>query len=77
MQSLGLAAHISDLIVPTCHDHNRHGQLTGYLPIAKVGLRQMPPMRAKSFYQVCRFAGLGNLVLVGYIGMTVVESYSQ
>src|SRR6202043_4242524 len=28
MQPLGLAAHISDLIVPTCHDHNRHGQLT-------------------------------------------------
>ena len=28
-------------------------------------LRRMPLMRAKSSYQVCRFAGRGSLVLVG------------
>jgi hypothetical protein len=37
----------------------------GFLPIAKVGLRRMPLMRAKSSYQVCRFDGRGSLVLVG------------
>ena len=36
-----------------------------FLPIAKVELRRMPLMRAKSFYQVCWFAGRRNLVLVG------------
>ena len=35
------------------------------LPIAKVGFRRMPPMRAKLFYQVCRSGGRGSLVLVG------------
>ena len=37
----------------------------GFLPIAKVRLLRMPPMRAKSFYQVCRSDGHGSLVLVG------------
>jgi hypothetical protein len=37
----------------------------GCLPIAKVGLRRMPPMPAKSFYQVCQFDDRGSLTLVG------------
>jgi transposase-like protein len=35
------------------------------VPYVPLPHRRIPLMRAKSYYQVCRFAGRGNLVLVG------------
>jgi hypothetical protein len=48
-----------------------------YLPIAKVGLRQMPPMPARSFYQACRFDGRGSFALVGQMSVARTEAFER